>query len=287
MVATPPPARLDGFSRRAVHALLAGAAASAAQGPAAAVSAAATAVQPSSTLAAKVTDRVFLDIRIIQRYDVEVLEDAAIRGRLTFGLFGRDAPLGTKKFLEFVDGTSGQFAKSGGGPAYSSGSFFKINPGKSIEGGRINGLRLTEFAGTQEYEFLSRLLPLRPVLEVNNLRHDTRGLLTRAIFNPGPEFAITLTPSAELDASNEVIGVLEGAETSGGGLTGSDLLDMLEKLPFITGTSIEGEGTAANALFTAQKSLFFGVSKTIGDSRAEDRTGMLLRRVEITRCGRL
>ena len=47
----------------------------------------------------RVTDRVFLDIRIIQQYDVEVLEDASIRGRLTFDLYGDVAPLGVKKFL--------------------------------------------------------------------------------------------------------------------------------------------------------------------------------------------
>ena len=134
---------------------------------------------------------------------------------------------------------------------------------------------------------MSRLLPLRPVLEANNLRHDARGLLTRAVFNPGPEFAVTLAPAPELDGPNEVFGVLESATDGGGGLTGSDLLEILGKLPCITGKSIEGEGTAANAIFTAQRSLFAGVSKAVGDSRAEDRTGVLLRRVEITRCGRL
>ena len=87
---------------------------------------------------------------------VEVLEDAAIRGRLTFGLFGDDAPLAARRFMDFVDGTTGQFRTSGGGPAYSSGSFFRVRPGVSIEGGRINGLRLTDFAGQQEYEYMSR-----------------------------------------------------------------------------------------------------------------------------------
>lgn len=142
-----------------------------------------------SAAAATVTDRVFLDIRIIQRYDVEVLEDAAIRGRLTFNLFGKDAPRGTRKFLDFVDGTVGQFARSGGGPAYSSGSFDRLRPSIQIEGGRIAGLRTTSFQGQQEYEYLGRLLPLRPVLEVNEVRHDRRGLLTRPIFAPGKRFA--------------------------------------------------------------------------------------------------
>ena len=54
-----------------------------------------------------------------------------------------------------------------------------------------------------------------------------------------------------------------------------------------TGVSREGEGTAANAVFQAQKQFFTAFSKAAGDKRAEDRTGVLLRRVELTRCGRL
>ena len=84
----------------------------------------------------KVTDRVFLDLRIIQRYDVEVLEDASVRGRLTIGLFGDDAPLGVKKFLSFIDGNPGSFAQTLGGPSYASGAFYKLQPGVQIEGGR-------------------------------------------------------------------------------------------------------------------------------------------------------
>ena len=94
-----------------------------------------------------VTDRVFLDISIIKRYDVEVLEDAATRGTLTFGLFGDAAPKGVAKFLDFVDGRVDQFAKSGGGPAYSSACFDKLQPGVQLEGGRIAGLQQTTFAG--------------------------------------------------------------------------------------------------------------------------------------------
>ena len=66
-----------------------------------------------------------------------------------------------------------------------------------------------------------------------------------------------------------------------------DLLEQIEELPYITGKSLEGDGTAANAVFQAQKSFFTGLSKTVGDTRAEDRTGRLLRRVEITQCGLL
>jgi len=229
----------------------------------------------------KVTDRIFLDIRVVQRYDAEVLEDVSVRGRLTFGLFGDDAPLGSKKFLSFVDGNPGTFDKDGGGPSYSTGAFNRLKPGIVIEGGRINGLTTTEFAGQQEFQYMSRLVMLRPVLEGNSLKHDRRGLLTRDIFNPGPEFGVTLGVAPELDGKNEVIGQLEPGDEN------DKLLKLLEELPYITGVSREGEGTAANAVFQSQKQFFTSVSKAVGDARAEDRTGLLLRRVELTRCGRL
>ena len=231
----------------------------------------------------KVTDRIFLDIRVVQRYDVEVLEDASVRGRLTFGLFGDDAPLGAKKFLSFVDGNPGTFAQTGGGPSYVSGAFERLKPGVVIEGGKINGLQQTEFAGQQEYEYMSRVVLLRPVLEGNDLKHDRRGLLTRDIFNAGPEFGVTLGAAPELDGKHEVIGQLE-LEPGG---ENEKLLALLEGLPYITGVAREGEGTAANAVFQTQKQFFSTISKAVGDKRAEDRTGVLLRRVELTRCGRL
>lgn len=261
-------------------------------------------------------------VRIIERFDVEVLEDAAIRGRLVFGLYGRDAPQGVSRFVSFIDGTVGQFATTGGGPAYAQSSFEYVRPGELLEGGRIPGLKQTTFAGNLEWEvrdvpsaevqclaawlghgrrathraaraharsharshrlcpqYMSRLLPtLRPILEVNDLRHDRRGLLTRARFESGPGFGVTLGAVPRLDGSHEVIGEL---------LEGADLLERIEALPYITGKSIEGEGSLANSVFQAQKSLFSGIAKSGGDARAEDRTGKLLRRVEITRVGML
>ena len=53
----------------------------------------------------------------------------------------------------------------------------------------------------------------------------------------------------------------------------------------VSGRSLEKPGSVADQVFMAQKSLFSGLSKATGDTRAEDRTGKLLRRVEITSCG--
>lgn len=62
------------------------------------------AAAPTDRAAPTVTDREYFDIRVITRYDVEVLEDAALRGRFIFSLFGKDAPRGVEKFLQFVEG---------------------------------------------------------------------------------------------------------------------------------------------------------------------------------------
>lgn len=229
-----------------------------------------------SSPVANVTDKVFIDLRVIKSYDVEVLEDAAIRGRLVIGLFGSDAPEAVKRYMEFIQGTVGQFADRADGPSYASSSFEKIRPGEAVGGGRITGFDQEPFAGVMEYQYRSRLVPLRPVLEVNDLRHDRRGLLTKQRLSPGPEFAITLDTAPKLDGSNEVFGqVLEGAE----------LLEVLEHLPYITGSASEGKGTAADAVFTAQRALMMTIAKGAGDTRAADRTGQLLRRVEITKVG--
>jgi hypothetical protein len=63
------------------------------------------------------------------------------------------------------------------------------------------------------------------------------------------------------------------------------MLEVLETLPYITGTASEGKGTAADAVFTAQRALMLTIAKGAGDTRAADRTGQLLRRVEITKVG--
>lgn len=226
----------------------------------------------------KATTRAFMDVRIIQRFDVEVLEDAAVRGRMVFDLYGDAAPRGTDRFADFIKGSVGQFKGSVDGPAYRSSSFERLRPGVLVEGGRITGLDLTPFAGQLEYQYRSRLLQLRPVMEVNDIRHTRRGLLTRRILNSGPEFGVTLAAAPSLDGSWEVIGELQ---------EGDELLALIEGLPFISGKSLEEPGSLADQVFQAQKSLFTSLSKGVGDPRAADRTGQLLRRVEITNCGLL
>lgn len=230
----------------------------------------------------RVTQRVFIDVRVIQRFanppnmpPLEVLEDAAVRGRMVFGLYGEDSPKGVERFLSFVTGNIGQFT-GGQGPSYRSSLFDRLEPGRLVEGGRITGMKQVEFAGTLEYQYGERMLPLRPILEANNLKHDSRGLLTRRNFESGPQFSVTLSRNPSLDGSCEVFGKLE---------EGDDLLRLIESQPYITGKSIDPPGSAKDKIFDVQKSIFGTLSKAAGDSRAVDRTGQLLRRVEITNAG--
>ena len=122
-----------------------------------------------------------------------MLEDAATRGRLVLGLYGDLAPAATKRFLEFVSGTVGQFKDSADGPSYASSGFEKITPGDLLEGGRIFGLEQTKFAGNIEYQYRSRLLPLRPTLESNTILHDRQGLLTKRTVKMNRPFLVSET----------------------------------------------------------------------------------------------
>ena len=240
----------------------------------------ALAATTKATDSAVATARGFLDLRIIQRFDVEVLEDAAVRGRLEFEIFGDDAPAAAANFLSFVRGDIGQFAKTPGeGPSYRQGAFTTLEPGVLLQGGRINGLKLGEFGGEPVWEFGTRPVPVKAVVEANDLSHDRRGLLTRKQFQAGPEFGITLGPASSLNGGWEVFGRVSSDE--------SGLLKLMEGLPYITGRSLEEPGSVSDGIFNAQKGLFGGLAKGMGDARAEDRTGRLLRRVEMVNCGLL
>ena len=65
------------------------------------------------------------------------------------------------------------------------------------------------------------------------------------------------------------------------------MLRLIEGLPFVSGRSLEEPGSASDTVYNLQKSFFTSLSKSIGDTRAADRTGQLLRRVEMVNCGLL
>ena len=76
--------------------------------------------------------------------------------------------------------------------------------------------------------------------------------------------------------SSEIIGVLVASNAVDLALKGHDVNGYLTSHLCVF---------PADTVFNAQKAIFSGLSRAAGDSRAEDRTGRLLRRVEITGCG--
>ena len=89
--------------------------------------------------------------------------------------------------------------------------------------------------------------------------HSRKLLLTHQKLNPGPEFAITTAPAPELDGGWTVFGEV---------LEGSDLVTSIANLPFVTGKSLDPEGTLADSWWKAQNKYFLGLAKQFGDSRA-------------------
>jgi len=103
---------------------------------------------------------------------------------------------------------------------------------------------------------------------------------------PGPEFGITLADaSPNLDGFHVIFGcVLEGFE----------VLDAISKLPrytYKTKTGYAGQnkgaidGDVADKWFESQKLFYVELGKSIGDTRAVDQRGKLLRRVVIKNVG--
>ena len=66
---------------------------------------------------------------------------------------------------------------------------------------------------------------------------------------------------------------------------GWGLVELVSRLPYVTGRAKEGGGTVADEVFLAQRRFFSAVAQSLSDRRAEDRTGRLLRRVEIVASG--
>ena len=102
-------------------------------------------------------------------------------------------------------------------------------------------------------------------------------MLTRRQLTAGPEFAVTLKPSPELDNFHIVFGVV---------LQGYDVLYAISQIPTYTYQTRTGyvgqdrgiESGIADKWFEGQKNFFVAAGKIAGDKRAVDRRGKLLRR---------
>ena len=128
----------------------------------------------------------------------------------------------------------------------------------------------------------------KPILENNGIHHSRAGLLTRKQLSSTPEFSITTKDILssdelkELDSFHCVFGeIMEGAKT----------LDAIKDIPLYTYQTATGyaggkkgvESGIADKWFSAQREFYVNAGKTLGDTRAVDLRGKLLRRVVVKR----
>ncbi|CAM9131029.1 unnamed protein product [Pylaiella littoralis] len=225
----------------------------------------------------QITSKCFIEVRIM-----EPLNEAngyssknAFKGKLVFGVYGEACPKAAENFLRYV-----RADRSNGEPSYASGQLTKMEPGVFLEGGKIAGLNVINIGGQEELEYGGEVLAALPsLLEASSveLKHDRRGLLTRDRLSRGPEFGVTLGAAPGLDGSHEVFGRL---------LQGEDVLARLGQVPVYGGQNRLEEGSLASDAFKAQNRALVYIGKNVfRDERAVDRTGSLMRRVDILNCG--
>ena len=236
-----------------------------------------------------ITDRVYLDCKIANYTEESVGTNrgATGSGRLVIGLYGKEAPQSVARFLEVLSGDGLTH------PNYVNSQFTKINTESGLlEMEKVRRLNKVKLAGGDAFEYDGNLLPeySAPILESNDLRHNRRGLLTRNKLTSTPEFGITMRDSSpNLDGFHCVFGeVLEASSFA--------VLDAIAAIPTYTYTTSSGYGgkektsqvdSLAESWFSAQREFYVGAGKAFGDGRAVDLRGKLLRRVTITRGGRV
>jgi cyclophilin family peptidyl-prolyl cis-trans isomerase len=185
------------------------------------------------------------------------------------------------RFLATLDGDGNVY------PSFYNCQFTKIVNESLLEMERVRGINRVDIAGSESYEYQGNILTdYQPILENSNVSHNKRGLLTRRQLVSGPEFGITLSPAPELDQFHIAFGeVVEGL----------DVLEAIGRIPtysYKTATGYAGkergvESGLVDAWFEGQRKLFVGVGKSMGDTRAADQRGRLLRRVLIKKAGRI
>jgi cyclophilin family peptidyl-prolyl cis-trans isomerase len=250
---------------------------------------------------AAITDKVFMDIRISRqdgstyvRDDLpDTFENQVIYLRLKLGLYGKVAPNHAEKFLTYIlppkdNNVDNPF------PSYGRSNFPALDQEAGLlRGGYISSLRLTEIGGNSALSYGSRILPATLWLEknqpTNKISHSSKGLLTHRNLDPTPNFGITTRATPELDNSHTVFGqVLWDDETLNWFQILQDLPTYSVTRPVVGYDEFSTGGAAASAVFNAQRDLFRGAAKTLGDTRLDKiYEGKLLRRMEVLQVGTL
>ena len=242
---------------------------------------------------------VYFDVRIARqdgtffvRDDLpDTPENKVYYGRLTMELFDASP---TPYFMKYVLGNDDPLADTPL-PSYSRSTFPRLDQATGLlSGGYIPGLELTGLSGGTALRYGERILSAPLWLDRNKssvsqtkISHATKGLLTHRDLDVLPLFGITTRPAPELDSSHTVFGRV---------LPNDDFASFLKRCDEIPIYSMERpkEPTTENAVietvtsgvFKAQRELFRGAAKSLGDTRLDKLyDGKLLRRVEVTKVG--
>jgi len=230
---------------------------------------------------AEITHKVYLNTRIARSdgsfYIREVgadedPDDTVFYGRITIGLFGKDAPNHVDRFLSYVDGE----------PSYARSIVSAYDDTTGVlTAGRIPSLTLTNFKGTSMLEYQSQLRPAPLWIDTSpRISHQARGLLSHANFDPTPTFHITTRAdsSNDLDATHTPFGRILWDASS------SEFISRVTQLPVYRLTA-QTDNVAAATVFNAQRQFFRNTAQSMGDSRLKTYPGKLLRKVEIVEVG--
>lgn len=246
----------------------------------------------------------------------DTFENRVLTTRLEFGLYGNLAPNHVQKFLSYVISSQDEGEDVNNPlPSYSRSTFVSLDQSTGLlQGGNIPSLRVSEssIGGSTAIQYGSRILPANLWLDRfsagssnTKLSHSCKGLLTHRDLDVTPAFGITTREaSRSLDATHTVFGqVLWNDKTA---LFWNQLQDFptysMER-PTSTTTTSSSSSSSSNSLssyieedptgvvssvFNAQRKFFRGAAKTLGDTRVgKVYEGKLLRRMEVTRVGRL
>lgn len=123
-------------------------------------------------------------------------------GRMTCGLYAKEAPVAVANFVGLAKGTKGftdpvTHKKVHGKPFYNSTTFHRVIPGFMVQGGDPTGTGM----GDAGYFFNDELDP--------NLNFNVAGRLAMANAGPntnGSQFFITVTPQPDLDQHYTIFG---------------------------------------------------------------------------------
>ena len=250
---------------------------------------------------AKITDKVFFDVRISRqdgtfyvRDDLpDTPENRVFLGRLTLGLFGEAAPNHVQRFKSYMNPTADPLDDNPL-PNYGRSVFASLDQVTGLlTGGRIPALEVTSVNGSPALRYGGRLLSSSLWIDAPpRLSHTSRGLLTHRQLETLPLFGITTrTDTHELDSSYTVFGKVLFDESA------TEFFDIVRDLPtysmerpVVSGDSVGSDPSlveeSARAVFAAQRNFFRSTAKAFGDTRLDKvYEGKLLRRVEVTRVG--